>query len=360
MIPNLKITYACRQLTDWTLSTQPNDLHRQPRTGDAAVFEVLSLGKHDKVQSADKTMRHILPGDYILAAFGPRYASAQFEGYVPDGPREVYHILGQGGAIGELASSHVKFAEIGPTCLRLVGYAVDVQGSVVNTRQITHYAPYPEALPTGAPLILSVGASMDSGKTTSAAYLARGLSQGGHRVAFIKLTGTIFSKDADLVRDMGACISLDFSEMGYPSTFQVPTAELLALAGELLQRVALAEPDYIVMEIADGLLQQETAALLMHPVFRARIDHLMFSCGDSLSALGGLQWLQQHQLQPFALAGLITCSPLLTQEVRAITTLPILDLEALADPSVTRWFQPATVRMLATPPLPVMAARRAG
>ncbi|MCC6724086.1 MAG: hypothetical protein IT258_06210, partial [Saprospiraceae bacterium] len=106
----------------------------QPKAGDLAVFKVLEIGKHDSIQGVNGTNTYIFPGDQIVAAFGNRYATEQFEGYVPDGPQKEYHILGKGGAIGILTSTHERFESVGPTTLRLVGFCTDESGQVINTK----------------------------------------------------------------------------------------------------------------------------------------------------------------------------------------------------------------------------------
>jgi len=146
-------------------------------------------------------------------------------------PYVTYHILGQGGAIGVLNSIHTKFEHIGPTSLSLVGYIVDENGLVINTKYLNNLYESILSVPkiTNQKIILSLGTSMDSGKTTSAAFITRGLKLANKKVAFIKLTGTVFTKDKSMVRDYGAKISLDFSDFGFPSTYMCSTAELLNL-----------------------------------------------------------------------------------------------------------------------------------
>lgn len=67
-----------------------------------------------------------------MGVFGHRYATCQFEGYVPTDSLEQYHILGQGGVIGIVKSSHAKMPN--PTTLRPLGYVVDQSGAVINTK----------------------------------------------------------------------------------------------------------------------------------------------------------------------------------------------------------------------------------
>ncbi len=75
------------------------------KAGDVAIFEVLEIGKHTQIQTAERNMTLAI-GDQIMGAFGARYATNQFEGYVPESLIDEYHMLGGGGVIGVLESSH--------------------------------------------------------------------------------------------------------------------------------------------------------------------------------------------------------------------------------------------------------------
>lgn len=188
---------------------------------------------------------------------------------------------------------------------------------------------------------------MDSGKTTTAGYLTRGLRAAGKRVAYIKLTGTVYSKDKVFVEDCGATLSVDFSDCGFPSTFLCTLEELLDLYATLLNRVAQIDPDYLVMEIADGLLQRETDMLLRCLPFMNTIDHVILSCAGSLGVSSGIERLRAIGHPPVAISGSLTASPLLRDEVSGCTELPILGLEALADPDYLRPFLQTPVRAVA-------------
>lgn len=342
----IKTSFICREISGYRIDQYAVRRHTL-QAGDVGLFEILSIGKHTMLQTSDKTNKTLMPGDRILMAFGNRYATEQLEGYVPDAPLEEYHMLGQGGIVGKIASMHKQLKGGGPTRLRLVGLAVDEYGDVKNTRHELSL-PGPMFSSSSPKVVLSVGSSMDSGKTTSAAYLVHGLKQGGHRVAFIKLTGTAFTKDADLVRDLGADLSIDFTELGYPSTYLCSREELLSLYHHLLQRCMEIRPDYIVIEIADGILQRETAALLTWKRFTSTIHHLLFSCGDSLSALGGVNLLRSWGLQPSAISGMITTSPLLVREAVEATGLPALTLDQLRSSQIAESLLPVHTQTTAS------------
>lgn len=341
----IKKAIICKQVKHYYISTYLNNTY-VPKAGDVAIFKVLTIGKHKAIQGDSGKNRYIFPGDYIMGAFGNRYATNQFEGYVPDRVMDTYQILGQGGCIGVLKSSHAKLEKIGATQLKLVGYAMGDDKQVINTHYLTESEiPFNAYRARNYEVILSVGSSMDSGKTTSAAYLCRGLKQAGHKVAFIKLTGTVFSKDKRLVRDCGADMAIDFSNLGFPSTYMYPLRSILNIYEALLQKSEVIEPNYVVVEIADGLLQRETDLLLRSQKFMDTVSHVMLSCGDSLGVLSGLSYLRDLNVEPFAISGLINASPLLRQEVVDAIEIPVFDLDDLMSKSIQNYLQPAAVQL---------------
>jgi hypothetical protein len=203
---------------------------------------------------------------------------------------------------------------------------------VINTKQLKQreMLPFTGRAAAATKVILSLGASMDSGKTTSAAHLARGLKKSGATVAYIKLTGTVYTKDADLAFDLGADMVADFSDYGFPSTYMCQQEELLSLYETLVNKVLAVQPDYVIVEVADGLFERETKMLLSDRRFTSTVDGVVFSAGDSLAAVNGIQLLHQWGIYPDAISGLLTASPLLVQEVAANTAVPVLNIETLA------------------------------
>lgn len=331
---SIKKSIICKNVNNYHINGSIIQKH-QPKAGDVGIFEVLELGTLSAIQDEDGRNCHIFPGDKIMATFGNRYASNQFEGYVPVGHHEVYDLMGKGGVAGIVKSMYCKLELRGPTKLRLVGYATDSQGKVINS--IYHHtqpAKFNPEKPRYHKTILSIGSSMDSGKTTSAAYLCRGLKAAGYKVAFMKLTGTVFNKDRMLAFDCGADVAVDFSELGFPSTYLCSLDCILDVYQTLSANVAHVEPDYVVIEIADGILQRETEMLIDNEAFMSTIDHVLFSCGDSLSALQGVAALRSKGIEPFAMSGMINTRPLLVDEVNCKLKLPLLNLEHLASANI--------------------------
>ena len=85
------------------------------------------------------------------------------------------------------------------------------------------------------------------------------------------------------------------------------------------------------MEIADGVLQRETAALLSCASFTQSVDAFLYTATDPLSVLGGLSVLGDLNIEPVAISGKVSMSPLAVREVERITQTPCLTMEQLCD-----------------------------
>lgn len=342
-----KKTIICRDISDYAVNEELI-AHHVPKAGDVAIFEVGEIGRHRNIQSIDKRNIPIMPGDLLIATFADRYATSQFEGYVPSEVMTTVHILSAGGAIGIVRTKNASLEDVEPTNVHIIGYLTEPDGSVINTKfRSTPRKTFRGEIPNNAKVMLSIGSTMDSGKTTTAAHLARGLKYTGGTVAFIKLTGTVYTKDKDYVYDLGADIAIDFSDAGFPSTYMCDEQDILDLYQTLLDQIAPHQPDYIVMEIADGLMQRETAYLLQNKDFMQTIHNVVFSCGDSLSALHGISMLRNMGIQPAAISGRFTMSPLLIQEVHSCSGTPTLTIDELMTGNCNAIFTNESVTLLA-------------
>ncbi len=332
MKQHIKQALTCKNINNYLISTELVSTHT-PSLGDVGIFRVVQPNG-GYIMDTNKVSSYLFEGDYVMLAFGNRYATNQYEGYVPSAPVTQCQLLGRGGVAGVLSSKNATFKTV-PALLELVGYATNRSGAVLNTIRKKALDPF-NRYNVRAKVILSIGTSMDSGKTTSAAWLCGGLRAAGKRVAYIKLTGTAFPKDAALNLDRGAHFAADFNDFGFPSTYMVSHDMLLQLYQSLVNMACdEGRAEYIVMEIADGLLQRETAMLLSDPNFRSTIYATLFSAGDSLGVISGLQILADWGIQPFAVSGLFTASELLIREVEGRVDVPILRLSDLLSDRAT-------------------------
>ena len=171
---------------------------------------------------------------------------------------EACDLVAAGGIAASTVARHDKTRV--PTRLAPIGILGNGDGQPLNLADCA----LPQAHTSRPrPLTLAVvGTSMNAGKTTTAAHLIKGLVAAGLKVGAAKITGTGAGPDVWLMLDAGADAVLDFVDAGYASTYRVPLAELQSIATILISRLHQAGVDAIVLEIADGLYQAETAALL--------------------------------------------------------------------------------------------------
>lgn len=296
------------------------------RPGDLVLARVLKIGHHKNIQLTEGRPAALSEGDLIVMPCGARYAADQFEGEAVIDPEGVDMLAG-GGVLGRMLSRHEKTGA--PTRVLPLSLLAGRDGAALN---LAAFALAPRSRPAGLAAICVVGASMNAGKTATTASLAHGLAAAGRRVAAIKATGTGSFGDLHAYRDAGAHVVLDFTDCGMASTWRERPAKLLAALDTLLAEAARLGCDAAVVEFADGILQQETAALLADPAARGAFGGFLFACGCSLSALGGVSALAANGIRPLALSGLVARSPLLAAEAKAASGLPVLNLADLRDP----------------------------
>jgi hypothetical protein len=267
----------------------------------------------------------------VVVVYGNRYASNQFEAEVPEslGP---CHLAAGGGIAARVRSWHRRMT-LGPTEITPIGLVGDANGVRMNLRDfaLAPVDPQEDYRPT---TIAVVGTSMDSGKTQTCAHLVRGLAAAGSRVGYAKVTGTGAGGDYWTLRDAGADPVLDFTDVGVPTTYLLSHEEVEQTLVELVNQVAHQGVDAIVVEIADGILQRETAALLDGPAFPRVVGGIVLAAQDSMGAMAGYNWLKERATPVLALSGVLTSAPLQIREAREATRLPIYDRESLATAEV--------------------------
>jgi hypothetical protein len=151
-----------------------------------------------------------------------------------------------------------------------------------------------------------------------------GLQRHGVRVAGVKLTGTAAGRDTFTMLDAGACVALDFVDGGLPSTYLCSLTDLLNLYRVLVNCAALQGAAWVVVEIADGIIQGETAALLASTRFASSVDAWLLAANDALGAVGAASLLRGMGITPLAVSGVVSRSALGRREVEASTKIPCL------------------------------------
>ena len=296
--------------------------------GDLVLCEIIQIGQHKNIQLADRRVSASYPGDLVVLCLGDRYAPDQFHASARIETGQMAQLVAGGGLVGRVDAAHAFMDDA--TVVRPIGLLTDAQGAAVN---IETYA-LPRLRPNHAATVIGVfGASMNSGKTTAASSLAHGWKRAGFATAGIKATGTGAFGDYNSFADAGVPV-LDFTDVGMATTYRMPMARIEAGFDTLIATVAAAGAEVIVVEIADGVFQQETRAILQAGAIRDRMDGILFAAPDALSALGGVHVLEKLGLSPFAISGMVSCSPLARAEAEEVTGLPVLTREELWDTAV--------------------------
>jgi hypothetical protein len=303
---------------------------QRPKVGDLVLARVESLGHHTRLHLPDGRRRNLFVGDDVILAYADRYAPSQFEAAVPSRLDDC-HLVAGGGIAALVTERHRHVRR--PTRIRPLGLVANEEGEPLNVAGWALPPPSAAARAGSVPTLAVVGTAMDSGKTTTAAFLARGLSACGIRVGYAKVTGTAAAGDPSLVADAGADPVLDFTDAGYASTYRIPTTALESVFVDLVAHLQGSGVGAILLEIADGLFQTETAALIARDAFRRFVDGVVFAAQDAMGAAAGVSRIREAGHRVFALAGRLEVAPLQVREACAVARLPFLRRRDLADPS---------------------------
>jgi hypothetical protein len=300
---------------------------RAPRPGDVVLATVADLGHHGRIEQPDGRRATIHVGDEVVVAYGRRYAPDMFEAELPDdlGPCQ---LAAAGGVAGRVASAHDKASPA--TALIPAGLVADRHGSPLT---LARAARTPADAPRPTTVVVT-GTAMNAGKTEVAARLVVGLRAAGYTVGAAKVTGTGAGGDVWRLVDAGAAPVLDFVDAGHVSTAGLTVAELEACADTLLSHLGAALVDVAVVEVADGLFNRETAALMTSGPLRYAASAIVFACTDAAGAVTGATWLSERGLRPAGLGGRLSMSPLASREAEAATGLPVWSLDAFASADV--------------------------
>ena len=303
-------------------------INKKPKIGDLVYGEVSYLGYHKNLESKAGRLHTMHAGTRAVFVFGNRYAPDHYEGLIPDTCLDQIDLLARGGIIGKV---HVKNALIGdPTRIKILGYICDAEQRVITTYDRvllkTKKSGANSKDKNRAKIILCIGTSMNSGKSHAAAACCFALSSSNKNVRAAKITGTASLKDILLMEDSGATHVADFSYLGHPSTYMLDKKSLLDIFQAIDLKYGNNPDNYLVIEIADGIQQRETAMLLKEPKLIKRIHKTIFCAQDAFGVIGGVKVLEENfGIIPNAISGRCSSAPLAIRELQGFIDIPVFN-----------------------------------
>jgi len=297
-----------------------------PHVGDVVLAIITSIGQYQRIDlgSGRRAALHI--GDEIIVCFGSRCGPNQFDVFVPDS-LAACHLVAAGGVAAKSINRHRKMKRA--TEILPIGLIANSRGKRINTNE---WAIKPIANKHPRAFTVSVlGTSMNAGKTTTAAGIIYALKKQGLKVAAAKVTGTGAGLDRWKMLSAGADIVLDFTDVGLPSTFGVALEQLESTFRCLMDNLSATHPDVIVLEVADGLYQQEPAGLIASRVFKRSVDHVVFAAGEAIGAKKGEMILEQLGYTILAVSGAVNAFPLAKREAENALNAPLLQPQKVGE-----------------------------
>jgi hypothetical protein len=319
IFPSAAYTMRHRQARFFTYLDKP------PRIGDLVYGEISRIGQHSSLENVSGRIHSIHDGTKAIFVFGNRYAPDFYEGLVPNQMTDKLDLIARSGVVGIVKTKNSMIKD--PTGVNVLGYVCDQSGAVLNTRNFSRINPQRKVKKEPrSRLILVCGTSMNSGKSMAAAACCWALTSMGYTVRASKVTGTASLKDILYMNDSGANTYADFTYLGYPSTYLLPKDELLNIFNLLDLKYANNPKNFWVVELADGIIQRETAILLSSPEVVSRTHKFIFCANDAFGAIGGLITLRdKFGLVPDVLSGVCSSSPLHIRELSEFTDIPIFN-----------------------------------
>jgi hypothetical protein len=302
-----------------------NKLNRIPEPGDVIYGKISRIGQHSTLENISGRIHYIHNGSKAIFVFGNRYAPDYYEGFVPKEDCLEVDLLARSGIIGKVKTKNSLIKD--PTKITIIGYVCTTDGHVLNTTKYPMIAPKSRIKKSPrSPMILVCGTAMNSGKSMAAVACCWVLSSVGYNVRASKVTGTASLKDILRMNDAGASHYIDFTLLGYPSTYMLNKSQLLHIFNSIDLKYANNPKNYWVVELADGIIQRETSLLLLSDEVRSRMHRLIFCANDAFGAIGGLKVLNdKYNLRPDAISGVCSSSPLHIRELSAFTDIPVFN-----------------------------------
>ncbi len=339
-----KVAYTPRNLVLESVASLLDGDDVIPNAGDMLLARVTKIGQHNELESIHGRGSALAVGDEIIVCYGNCYAPDQFEAQVPK-DLEACSLVASGGIAAHMHHRHANAQA--PTSIQPIGLLANSKERRINLKdtalpKLVSLFPHPYT-------VAVVGAATNAGKTTTSTALIHGLTNAGYTVGAARITGTGSGRDTRLMTNAGSQLTLDFTHAGLPSTYLATSEQIDTIIETLVTHLSVSKVNAIVIEVADGLFEGETTALLNSKMFVKTIDSIIFAAGEVADAVAGVECLQHNKLPVAAISGRLTASPMAIIEAVDATGLPVLNKKILGSHNI--------VDILQMPPLHVPSMR---
>lgn len=273
---------------------------------EGAVIAVRALSEsktYGDIELPSGRPAKVVKGNLIAGVLGSRQALHGYMGHTPSELKagDTISMLNMGGVMG---INDAPNKDLGPPIALEVLGAVVREGEPLNIHDFG--LPVAETIdPDGAPIVMIMGTSMNSGKTYAAAEIIRIWSHSGVKVAAGKLTGVAALRDTLRMQDNGAFVTGSFLDCGLPST--VESTSLGEVSRSVVAELDRHQPEVIVLELGDGIIGgYNTDDVLRDEQVRERTRARVFCAGDLVGAWGGVEFLERFEQRPQIISGPVT------------------------------------------------------
>ncbi len=264
-----------------------------PHVGDLVAVKVTGeTGVYTYVENHVGKKVDLHRGDVFVAVIGYKKSTVNIVGGPPERLElgcKIY-LLTFGGLVGNVVD--VAYGLRYPLELEYIGTLID-DGKIANLRKYKR-VEWRESLGRTAPVILVIGSSAESGKSTAVANIIKALVKRGYRVAGVKLSGVAALRDHLRMKNAGADPVYDFVDAGLPSTY-TDSKIVLSVAKGILYKANESKPDVIVAEMGGNLLGYRTVVpLLLDREIMGNVVSIVLAASDALAAYGGVHLAREH------------------------------------------------------------------
>jgi hypothetical protein len=248
-------------------------------TGDYVMCEVRGRpGPLYQIERPSGRTCQVFDGDLVVGAFGTRAATLEGVGD--------WRKIGDDGLLQALTGAGLfgKATSVSPLLPQLM--SLQYRGHLMREEKLTMrgFCTPVDPIPLEVPVVLLIGTSMSSGKTTSGRVIVHELAQMGLKVAAAKLTGAARFRDMLSWQDAGAAHVFDFVDVGLPSTV-CPPQEFAALLTQLLSKIAATGPDVLVAEAGASPLEPYNGSVAMEMI-DDKVRMMVLCASDPYAVLG--------------------------------------------------------------------------